>query len=116
MTHLNELKNRDYYDFKKFTDRLDYKNWLKESGAEIRFLKNYLANAQRNHKYNETYSIYQKIIKLQSLYRSYHIAYSLLRGRTMEQIERNHKLQTSTLPISFAHDIYQYFEDQRNEK
>lgn len=64
----------------------DTKKYLKETAKEIREYKN-----QRPLKYRGDKDLWDIEVKIQQLkyhYRHHHIVYCLLRGRTMEEIER----------------------------
>jgi len=65
---------------------IELKNWLKSAGIEIRILKNTHKDNQRNHKFN-IHTLYD-LNSLQREYRHKHIAYSELRGKTRDQIEK----------------------------
>lgn len=67
--------------------RLELKNWLKNTAIEIRELKNKHNETQRRCKSGG--SIYFGDLQDKSYeYRHYHIAYSELRGKKREQIEK----------------------------
>lgn len=68
---------------------MEMKEWLKSAAKEIRALKKEFKQEQRDRKsIGPTYS---RLIRLQWDYRAKHIAYSLARGRTMDQICRRPK-------------------------
>ena len=64
------------------------KEELKGLAKEIRATKEAIKESQRQGKYDEHYRLYLKVESLKKEFRHKHIAYCLLRGRTLEQIER----------------------------
>ena len=67
---------------------LELKNLLKQKAIEIRIARNTFKDEQRKNHY---YGYVSMIIELENMvweYRHHHIAYSELRGRTRDEIER----------------------------
>jgi len=66
--------------------KIEMKTRLKQIGAEIRLTRTEFKNAQRSGDYTE-----EKLRKLlesdRSIYRSTHIAYSILKGKKYSEIE-----------------------------
>ena len=80
-------------------EMMKMKAWLKETGKQIREMQRAIKDYQREHGGCYPYpwgndpkalSI-GKLVALQDAYRNNHIAYSLARGKTMEQIESKHR-------------------------
>ena len=65
------------------------KAWLKVTAKQIREMKKQFKDAQRGA--GESWKIGMALRPLQWNYRHNHIAYSLARGKTLEQIESKHK-------------------------
>jgi len=68
--------------------RLELKNWLKRTGIEIRELKKEFKDSQRARGGGGDYYIMSELYHKSYEYRHRHIAYSELRGKTRDQIEK----------------------------
>jgi len=66
---------------------LELKNLLKEKALEIRTTRQDYKQAQRDFEWSKSNSLLGDMEDLVHLYRSHHIAYSEMRGRTRDQIE-----------------------------
>jgi hypothetical protein len=64
----------------------ELKYWLITHATEIRETRKLLKETQRNNK--PTWKFQGDLLRLVPSYRHHHIAYSELRGKTREQIER----------------------------
>jgi hypothetical protein len=81
------LDNKNLEDKNMGPKRLELKNYLKELAVEIREYKDKHKEVQRQNKGGGSKYI-GEIYHRQYLYRHHHIAYSELRGKTREQIEK----------------------------
>lgn len=68
------------------TKLLQLKNWLKNEAVEIKEAKKELKEAQRSS--NSSGELMFSLFMQRRNYRHYHIAYSEMRGKTRDQIER----------------------------
>ena len=78
------------------------KEWLKNEATKIRKTKHAYKDAQRNGRFHLIWDLALQLGTMKDGYRYRHIAYSLYRGRTMEQIEKPKK----SLPIMDIIDGY----------
>jgi len=85
------------------------KQWLKDQAVKIKKIKKEFKEAQRT--YTLTWQLYREKNTSKREYRHRHIAYSLFRGRTMEQIE---KPSPHNLPnMSHVNELLKELEDAR---
>jgi hypothetical protein len=69
-------------------EMLKLKNYLKENATLLTETKKERREAQRNGEWNKVWKTEALLYRMKRDYRHKHIAYSELRGKTREQIER----------------------------
>jgi hypothetical protein len=74
------------------------KKYLKEQVVIIRVTKKELKDYQKSHSGCDN-SFFSKLYKLSQNYRHHHIAYSMLRGKSYETIERPKKSNMPNIPL-----------------
>lgn len=94
---------------RRFPKRYELKCLLKNLAAEIRKAKAAHKEAQR--KGTADWRTHGAIVRLRMEYRTHHIAYSMLRGRTLDQIENKHRKTTPEIAISTIQAIMEKYKD-----
>ena len=83
----------------------EMKQWLKENGKALRALKMDMRSAMRNGEYNKIWTFQCDIELAKSIYRHKHIAYSMARGKTYEQVESYTRERTHRLDWNWINEM-----------
>ena len=65
----------------------EMKQWLKENGKAIRALKLEIKNSMRKCEFGNIWRLQSAVESAKCTYRTNHIAYSMARGKSYDQIE-----------------------------
>ena len=88
------------------------KSELKERAVELRAIKAEVKKLQREHAWDDLWRAQYRLTSQKWVYRHKHIAYCLLRGRTMEQIER--KCHTPPCESTIKNYVEEYGEEVKD--
>ena len=91
-------------NYTNFITKNDYKQWLITTGRTIRETRSTLKNAQRSN--SASWKQFYELDELSKQYRTYHIAYSMLRGKSLETIE---KISYTKPDMSSINEIINFF-------